>query len=96
MGRVEVRKSKKNEEEKSKHKYRTLVYKRGGKDVVYRKVGSDFFRVKDDGVLAKAPAAHAILSALNKGPSHQFISLPSNTQSKVNLAKSTLNILKSI
>ena len=84
---------KREEKEKSKHKFKTLVYKRGGKDIVYRKVGDDYFRVKEDGTLAKAPAAHAILSALNTGPSHQFISLPSDTQKKRNLA---LGILKTL
>ena len=96
MGRVETRKlqQKRAEEKKSKHKYRTLVYKRGGKDIAYRKVGNDYFRVKEDGTLAKAPAAHAILSALNTGPSHQFISLPSDTQKKRNLALGILKTLK--
>ena len=96
IARSRERAKKREEKEKSKHKYRTLVYKRGGKDVVYRKVGGNYFRVKDDGVLAKAPAADAILSALNTGPSHQFISLPSNTQSRVTLAKNTLGILKGL
>ena len=96
MGREETRKlqQKRAEEKKSKHKYRTLVYKRGGKDIAYRKVGNDYFRVKEDGTLAKAPAAHAILSALNTGPSHQFISLPSDTQKKRNLALGILKTLK--
>lgn len=85
---------KKEEPKKVGHKYSTLVYNRGDKDVVYRKKDGQYYRVKDDGTLASAPAGQRILDALNIGPSHQFISLPSASQKKKEFALSTIANLK--
>ena len=86
---------KKEEPKKVGHKYTTLVYNRGDKDVVYRKKDGQYYRVKDDGTLASAPAGKRILDALNIGPSHQFISLPSATQKRKDASLSILDTLKS-
>tara|TARA_R100000697_G_scaffold118369_1_gene140944 strand:+ start:67 stop:798 length:732 start_codon:yes stop_codon:yes gene_type:complete len=90
---------KREEKEKSKkvgHKYSTLVYNRGDKDVVYRKKDGKYYRVKDDGTLTSAPAGQRILDALNIGPSHRFISLPSASQKKKPNRINILNEIKSL
>ena len=87
---------KKEEPKKVGHKYTTLVYNRGDKDVVYRKKDGQYYRVKEDGTLASAPAGKRILDALNIGPSHQFISLPSATQKRKDASLSILDTLKSV
>ena len=95
MSQMKRKFKKKEEPKKVGHKYTTLVYNRGDKDVVYRKKDGQYYRVKDDGTLASAPAGKRILDALNIGPSHQFISLPSATQKRKDASLSILDTLKS-
>ena len=94
-GQMKRRFKKKEEPKKVGHKYSTLVYNRGDKDVVYRKKDGQYYRVKEDGTLASAPAGQRILDALNIGPSHQFISLPSASQKRKDASLSILDTLKS-
>ena len=87
---------KKEEPKKVGHRYKTLVYERGDEDVVYKKIGGKYYRVKANGTLASAPAGQAILDALNEGPSHPFIKLPSATQKRKDASLSILDTLKSV
>lgn len=94
-GQMKRRFKKKEEPKKVGHKYSTLVYNRGDKDVVYRKKDGQYYRVKEDGTLASAPAGQRILDALNIGPSHQFISLPSASQKRKDASLNILDTFKS-
>ena len=89
-GQMKRRFKKKKESKKVGHRYTTLVYERGDEDVVYKKIGGKYYRVKADGTLASAPAGQAILDALNEGPSHEAIKLPSASQKRKD---ASLNIL---
>jgi hypothetical protein len=90
------RKFKKKEEEK--RKYNTLFYQFAGEKSrrEFKKKDGTWYEVRKDGTLKSRPPVATILGALNKGPSHPAIYLPSATQKRKDASLSILDTLKSV
>ena len=88
------RKFKKRKEEK--RKYNTLFYQFAGEKSrrEFKKKDGTWYEVRKDGTLKSRPPVATILGALNAGPSHPAIYLPSAAQKRKDASLNILDELK--